>query len=159
VQQTMPFVPGIDADRNGFDVILPAEAGAHIIVSGTDVNDEFGNFNHFGNSLVDISAPGGQFPFVEAEITAVWGPCSSFSLIEAIDFCVLDAPFWVSVSGTIPATAEVSALAALIKSQHPDWTATQIRRQIYNTADDLGRPGKDEFFGRGRINLFRALTE
>jgi subtilisin family serine protease len=158
VNPTMPFTPGFNADRLGARVILPAEAGG-LVVSSTNVDDEFGNFNNFGNSLVDISAPGGQFPFVDQTVTAVWGPCSSFTLIEAIDFCVNDPPFWVSVAGTIPATAEVSALAAMIKTVHPTWSNRRIVNQILRTADDLGRRGKDKFFGHGRINLHRAMTQ
>lgn len=153
-----PFTPGDDADHNGNTKILPAEAGA-VVVSATAMNDDFSNFNNYGNSLVDVSAPGGQFPFVEFNITAVWGPCSQFTLIPAIDFCRLDPPFWVSVAGTIPATAAVSALAAMLKSAHPDWSNGRILNQIYKTADDLGTPGKDPFYGRGRINLTRAATE
>lgn len=153
-----PFHPGLDADHNGNEKILPAEAGA-VVVSATSIDDEFSNFNNFGDSLVDISAPGGHFPFVNFQVDSAWGPCSSFTLVPAIDFCRLDAPFWVSVAGTIPATAMVSATAALIKSLHPEMDANDIREQIYRTSDDLGTPGKDAFFGRGRINVFRALTE
>jgi subtilisin family serine protease len=153
-----PFTPGDDADHNGNIKILPAEAGA-VVVSSTAANDDFSNFNNYGNSLVDISAPGGQLPFIAFNLTAVWGPCSSFTLIPAIDFCRLDAPVWVSVAGTIPATAEVSALAAMLKSAHPEWSNGRILNQIYKTADDLGTPGKDAFFGHGRINLTRAVTE
>lgn len=157
VDPNQPFHPGIDADHNGNEKILPAEGGG-VVVSATSFEDHFSNFNNYGNSLVDISAPGGEFPFVAFNVTALWGPCSSFTLIPAIDFCRLDPPFWVSVAGTIGATAQVSALAALIKSIHPDWTADQVIERIYSTADDLGTPGKDAFFGRGRINAFRALS-
>ena len=32
-----------------------------------------------------------------------------------------------------------------------------IRERILQSADDLGAPGKDPFYGRGRINIARAL--
>ncbi|MEM7050067.1 MAG: S8 family serine peptidase [Acidobacteriota bacterium] len=159
VDPNMPFREGIDADADGNDRIVPAQAGA-VVVSGTSVADAFGNFNNFGFSLVDIAAPGGEFPFADFFTTAVWGPCSSFTTIEAIRFCVDDAPGWVNVAGSIAATANASGVAALIDSQHGGrLRGWQIRRQLFRTADDLGDPGVDPFFGVGRVNARRATSE
>jgi hypothetical protein len=60
--------------------------------------------------------------------------------------------------GTSTATPHVSGLAALLMAQHPGRTVADIRRIIEATADDDSlRPGRDEYFGAGRINVERAL--
>ncbi|MEB3329343.1 MAG: S8 family peptidase [Candidatus Sericytochromatia bacterium] len=63
-----------------------------------------------------------------------------------------------AVSGTSMAAPHVAGLAALVKAQHPDWTAARIKAHLEATADDLGEPGFDPRFGHGRINARRALT-
>lgn len=55
------------------------------------------------------------------------------------------------------AAAQVSGVAALLKSYDPTLTADQIRSIINSTADDLGDPGQDPMFGYGRLNAHRAL--
>lgn len=59
--------------------------------------------------------------------------------------------------GTSSAAPLVAGLAALILSQHPNWTAGQIRDQIDKTADQLGVKPRNDFFGFGRINACRAI--
>jgi subtilisin family serine protease len=60
--------------------------------------------------------------------------------------------------GTSTATPHVSGLAALLFAQQPGRTVTDIRKIIEATADDDAmRPGRDEYFGAGRINVERAL--
>ncbi|HWP48726.1 MAG TPA: S8 family peptidase [Candidatus Limnocylindrales bacterium] len=62
-------------------------------------------------------------------------------------------------SGTSMATPHVAGLVGLILSKNPSLSNTQVRSILTSTADDLGDPGRDDFFGFGRINAFRALTE
>jgi len=35
--------------------------------------------------------------------------------------------------------------------------AAQVKAAILNSADDRGKPGVDPFYGRGRINVAKAL--
>jgi len=51
----------------------------------------------------------------------------------------------------------VSGLAALIWSKDPSLTNYEVRGAIQMSADDIGQAGKDDFFGYGRINAWRAL--
>ncbi|MEB3197696.1 MAG: S8 family serine peptidase [Candidatus Sericytochromatia bacterium] len=60
-------------------------------------------------------------------------------------------------SGTSMATPMVAALATMVRGLHPDWSAARVREQLERTADDLGRPGRDDLFGAGRINCARAV--
>jgi subtilisin family serine protease len=61
--------------------------------------------------------------------------------------------------GTSMAAAHVSGVAALVDSLYGGaLTADQIVQILKQSADDLGKPGKDMWYGFGRINAFRAAT-
>ena len=55
---------------------------------------------------------------------------------------------------------QVAGVAALIiekngGSMHP----SQVEAILRQSADDLGKPGKDDFYGHGRVNAFKAVTQ
>jgi type VII secretion-associated serine protease mycosin len=63
-------------------------------------------------------------------------------------------------SGTSEATAYVSAAAALVRSEHPDWTAGQVIRDLISTADP--GPGQtagqhSDQYGYGIVDPLNAL--
>ncbi len=62
-------------------------------------------------------------------------------------------------TGTSASTPHVSGLAALIKSRHPQATSLEIRRVLEYTALDKGTPGRDDYYGYGRIDAYRALKQ
>jgi thermitase len=61
-------------------------------------------------------------------------------------------------AGTSMATPHVAGLAALVWSQHPDWTNADVEWMIEYTAQDLGAAGRDDVFGWGRIDAQGAVT-
>lgn len=63
-----------------------------------------------------------------------------------------------SYIGTSFATPYVSGTAAGILSQNPRLNAQQVAEIILNSADDLGAPGTDEIYGRGKLNIAAALA-
>ncbi len=69
-----------------------------------------------------------------------------------------DGEKYLVFNGTSMATPHVSGLAALIKSQHPDWSPEQIRQVIRQSADDLGSPGFDTDSGHGLISAAEAVN-
>ena len=60
-------------------------------------------------------------------------------------------------SGTSMAAPAVSGAAAVVKSAAPHLTARQVVDILLRTATDLGAPGTDPVYGRGLVNLARAL--
>lgn len=60
--------------------------------------------------------------------------------------------------GTSMATPHVSAVAALIWSQVPDASASEVREALVSTALDLGDPGRDIAFGYGLVQAADALA-
>ncbi len=64
---------------------------------------------------------------------------------------------WISGSGTSFSAPAVSAAAALVQARWPYLTATQIANILFTTATDLGAPGVDDVYGRGKLDTARAL--
>nr|WP_105213078.1 S8 family serine peptidase [Pseudoalteromonas sp. T1lg22] len=60
------------------------------------------------------------------------------------------------MSGTSMATPAVSGIAALVWSNHPECTGTDIRNALKATADDQGAAGKDVYFGYGIVKAADA---
>jgi subtilisin family serine protease len=144
--------------------------------------DYFSIFSNYGQQHVDVAAPGGNwFENEKGEITSavfVWAACSKTSL----DFIEPPVPagappntpappgyyqksicaelpqftFTSGSVGTSMASPHVAGLAALLVETYGR-NPNAIRDVILGTADDLGRPGTDDAYGRGRINVARAL--
>ena len=38
-------------------------------------------------------------------------------------------------------------------------TPAQLRANLQQSADDLGKPGNDDFYGAGRVNALKAVLE
>ena len=50
------------------------------------------------------------------------------------------------------------AIVALMLDANPDLSPDDIRQLLLAAADDLGRPGRDDQFGAGRINAAKAVS-
>jgi len=81
-----------------------------------------------------------------------------------VGFCG-GAPCFAFFQGTSMATPHLAGSAAVVKSQHPDWSAAQIRSAIVNTADQgvlqkssgTGTESDVNVIGAGRENLDSAV--
>jgi serine protease len=119
----------------------PASYGNVISVSATQVNDEFSHWSSYGPK-VDVSAPGSSV--LTTNCTASSCPNRGWGSHTYI-------------SGTSFATPNVAGVVALIKARYPSYTPSQIVNRLYSTVDDLGYAGRDDRYGRGRVNAYRAL--
>jgi len=113
-------------------IMYPAAYETTFAVAATDSNDAWANFSEH-HPYVDVAAPG-----VSIMSTVPGG--------------------YSYLNGTSMATPYVSGLAALIWSLDPSLTHDQVREVIQSSADDLGTPGKDDYFGYGRIDAWQALN-
>jgi lantibiotic leader peptide-processing serine protease len=105
-------------------------------------------YSNYGRSAISVAAPGGT------GAGPVWEACSTSSL--AIPIC-RTGTFIVGITGTSMASPHVAGLAALIVAEIGPNNPAQVRARLQQSADDLGQPGTDPFYGKGRINVPRAL--
>jgi subtilisin family serine protease len=62
-------------------------------------------------------------------------------------------------TGTSVAAAHVSGVAALLIERDPAIDVATLENILFSTAVDLGTPGRDEQFGFGLVDPYRALNE
>jgi subtilisin family serine protease len=122
----------------------PANDSEVVTVAATDSNDQKASFSNWG-SKIDVAAPGVGILSLKSSTGTM---CSS-NVIVASNYC--------HVSGTSMAAPHVSGEAALILSKHPEFTNEEVKAIIKQSADDIGNPGVDQYYGAGRINVSKAL--
>lgn len=112
-----------------------------VSVSATQTEDGFAHWSSYGGA-VDVAAPGAD----------IWTThCQGCSTTSA------GGTGYAWVSGTSFATPNVSGVVALIRARYPTWTNQQVVERLLATVDDLGFPGRDNRFGQGRVNAYRAV--
>src|ERR1043166_5692862 len=62
-----------------------------------------------------------------------------------------------TITGTSVAAAHISGLAALLLQRKPNLTPDGLKRALLSTATDLGPKGRDDQFGAGLANAYRAV--
>lgn len=162
-----------DLDHNSGMVRLPCEAANAICASATGPTSAQGvdgpwedvdaraNYSSFGRSAIDVAAPGGA----AALFRRVWLPCATpRTEFEFAPACRPGVPLppgqpfpLAQCQGTSCSASHTTGLAALLVAQLGHGKPAQIRARILQTADDLGDPGHDAYYGAGRINVARAL--
>jgi lantibiotic leader peptide-processing serine protease len=164
-----------DLDHTANVVFLPAMSPHVIAVAATGpVGFALGatNFDHpasytnFGQSATDFAAGGGDFVLPGNAICALpRNPSGSI-----VNFCwVFDlvlAPCRGSgasnstycwAAGTSMAAPAVSGVVALIIGKFGRIGPAAVAQRLRASADDLGKPGNDDFYGGGRVNARRAV--
>ncbi|MEV6963081.1 type VII secretion-associated serine protease mycosin [Streptomyces sp. NPDC051207] len=111
----------------------PASYEGVLAVASSDRNNERAPFSQSGD-FVDVAAPG----------------VDMISTVPGGGHC--------SDSGTSFSAPYVAGVAALLKAEHPQWTARQIVAQIEQTAERT-TPGHDRLVGWGVVDPVRALTD
>jgi serine protease len=70
-----------------------------------------------------------------------------------------DGTIYEYFSGTSMACPHVAGVAALICSAaHYNITPDEVKNILFTTAQDLGTPGRDDFYGHGLIDAYAALN-
>jgi len=161
-------------NNNYINYFFPANNPCVIAVSSTDHDDQKSDFSNWGTKI-SVAAPGGESGFKwptdgsvdisKASIVSLrannsdmfkgrkgYAPGDAFYPVQGGP----DSKYYRAL-GTSMACPHVSGLAALIRSLHPEFTNAQIRARICSTSIDLGAPGKDDYYGYGRVDAYRAL--
>jgi len=149
--RTIPLAPATFATYcNAPGVMCVSATGptARAGINGPWTNiDAPASYTNFGRSAITVAAPGGN------GASSVTAACSPFSL--TVPVCQTGV-FVIGLNGTSMAAPHVSGLAALVKAEY-GYSTNRISTRIQQTADDLGQRGTDPYYGKGRINVARAL--
>lgn len=154
---------GIDLDQDGNLTSVPCQSGSGMCVGATTRNDALATYSNHGVSGPQITAPGGGDPVAPFPATSanrfILGPCSRHSVL--IPVCTSGSFRYLFVAGTSQATPHVSGAAALVDSVAPagpgSYRSSQLRARLLQGADDLGKPGTDNIYSRGRLNTRAAV--
>jgi subtilisin family serine protease len=120
-------------------------------------------YTNFGQSTIEFAAPGGNVDFDlmasgQTCTVVLTRPCWVFDLVFSTGSNLtpgVGSYFWSA--GTSMAAPHVSGVAAIIigmngGSMHP----AHVKAALAASADDLGKPGNDDFYGAGRVNAGNA---
>lgn len=132
-------------------------------------------YTNFGRSAINVAAPGGNssfgpdLPFPASRDAFVWAACSQTTLADSLDEkgqpvqppkkikpCAALPIFLVAAEGTSMAAPHVTGTAALlvpILGRNPG----RIKARIQQTADNVAGNGSTPFYGKGRLNVARAV--
>ncbi|MER7609929.1 S8/S53 family peptidase [Nocardioides sp. NPDC127503] len=124
-----------DTDRDIAPKVFPNANDSVVTVSASGTSASDPDFTVLPNSNTDVAAP-----TYGAPSTTLFGQ-----------------PCWVDSISTSFASAEVSAVLALIWSTNSGWSASQVIDRLYSTTS--GREGQGgRFWGAGVVNAYDALT-
>ncbi|MCD9024471.1 S8 family peptidase [Cohnella silvisoli] len=117
-----------NTDRPGYPAAYPEV----LAISATDQSEARAEYSNYGD-YIDVAAPGTSIPSTY--------PGSRYA----------------ALSGTSMASPHVAALASLVRAANSKLTNVEIMELLRRTARDLGKPGKDNDYGYGQIDVMSAL--
>lgn len=161
---------GLDLDHVFNYTSVPAESGSGIAVSATGPEgfalgamdySTPASYTNYGNSVVHVAAPGGDFRLpgntactLPTTTTSVTIPCWAFDMVISTNY-----NGWAWAAGTSMAAPAASAVAALIKQSHPGISLGELKARLAQSAQDLGKKGNDPFYGKGWVNALAACQQ
>jgi subtilisin family serine protease len=162
--------------------VAPAELTGVVTVSALGVST-LASYSSFGGST-DITAPGGdagQTPttvYGRGRILAGWSSTDATGTWEALsnaNRAVTDGGGrYVWISGTSMSSPHVAGVAALVREQHPNWSAGAVAAALTRSATPLecpaepasvnhepcsGGAGHTSYFGAGVVNATGAASQ
>ncbi|MFN8582112.1 MAG: S8 family serine peptidase [Gemmatimonadaceae bacterium] len=166
----------IDLDHTANLLFIPAQSTNVISVSATGPMgwatggpfdlDRPASYTNFGQSAIDLAAPGGDFVLPGSNVCvkprnpsgSVVNFCWVFDMVMAPcrgSGASISTYCWAA--GTSMASPHVAGVAALLVGKYGHVGPARLEQLLRASADDLGKPGNDDFYGGGRVNAARAV--
>jgi len=127
------------------------------VTSVSAVDSKFGraSYSNFG-PLIDVAAPGGTFAWDannDGQLDGIYSTAGSDSS-GAIEYT------YRLLTGTSMAAPHVAGVVALMKAVNPNLTPDAFDTLLASgvLTQDIGGPGRDNDFGYGLIDAFKAVT-
>ncbi|MFI9599166.1 S8 family peptidase [Streptomyces sp. NPDC004069] len=148
---------------------IPAMLPGTVTVSSIGAKGIKSSFSNYGQGMIDVAAPGGDSTVYQTPDA----PATSGLILGT-----LPGNQYGYMAGTSMASPHAAAVAALIKSTHPNATPNQVKALLAQGADkkecttpyDIngdgkidavckGGKGKNAFYGEGVVNALNAVTK
>jgi len=134
-----------------------AASGLLIVAAAGDVNQDTSHYPS-GYDIDNVLSVGASTPWAERADFSNYGP--SLDLVApGVDVLSTAGGGYEYRSSADMAAAHVSGVAALLSAWGgSSMTAPQVRQAMEQTAEDLGSPQRDDYFGHGLINAEKAIA-
>ncbi|MCG7499402.1 S8 family peptidase [Vibrio sp. Of7-15] len=134
----------------------PASYDGVISVGATDRNNNRSWYSNYGTAL-DIAAPGGDTN-KDLDFNGHVDGVLSTLVTKVAGHRAATTSYY---DGTSMATPHVAGVLALMRAVHPSITPDQVDRLISSgqITTDLGNAGRDDLYGHGLIDAFKAVRE
>ncbi len=157
----------MDIPAQSANVIAVAATGPVGFALGATNFSRPASYTNFGQSAIDFGAPGGDFVLPGNAVCTVpripsgtlLNFCFAFDLVlsPGTRKGVSNAGYFFA-AGTSMAAPHVAGVAALIIGKSGgSMKPAQVEAALRASADDLGKPGNDDFYGKGFVNALRAV--
>jgi serine protease len=144
-------------NENTGQLSYPASYAGVVSVSALDINKQRAPYSNFGTEI-DIAAPGGDTSKDingDSITDGVGSTAASGGAGQPV------TPNFLVYQGTSMASPHMAGVVALMKAVDPTLTPAKLDTLISsgNISEDLGTAGRDDIFGHGLIDAFKAVKE
>ena len=146
----------IDFDHAAMYIDMPADAPHAITISATGPYgyaygatdyDSPASYTNYGQSFIDFAAPGGDFDY----------PTSAYVYDMVISPGAGTGSYYFAAGTSMAAPHVAGVVALIIEASGHSLTPAQVEAKLRSSADDLGKPGNDDYYGLGRVNAYKAV--